>query len=57
MYSSETLDLGDSFYPLLRKFPISRLDCTESQMYQQEQKKRSGVLKFGLVFRLVLDDE
>ena len=40
MYSSETLDLGDSFYPLLRKFPISRLDCTESQMYQQEQKKK-----------------
>lgn len=39
MYSSETLDLGDSFYPL-RKSLISRLDCTESQMYQQEQQQK-----------------
>ena len=46
MYSSETLDLGDSFYPL-RKSLISRLDCTESQMYQQEQKKEVGYLNLG----------
>ena len=40
MHNSEILDLGDSFYPL-RKSLISRLDCTESQMYQQEQQKKN----------------